>query len=181
MNSGLSKLKAGRDASASKSKFSAAESHKQNDEYMSEFSKAWHEMHGVETGDVDSEASIGANTRAHSPGLGATEQFSSYKSNLASSVVDGWFTGPVDEAGVHCRSCRLLTECGWFPLVYETGLLAAKQCKDCDSLVCLWFWQYGIHSLADASLAKAATCATCSCAHAVSTSSCHTVPHMMCH
>jgi hypothetical protein len=92
----LSKLKASRDARATK--YSAAQSHLRNDEYLGEFERAWKEMHGEEQED---EQAAEASTSGRIPAARSdrSQQFK-FTSPLTASVVDGWLTGPVDEQGV---------------------------------------------------------------------------------
>ena len=113
----MQRLKASRDARA-KSKYSAADSHVDNDKYMSDFEKAWQEMHG----EPDSEPSTSTNDAIQAAPAARSEaqqraEGPRYIADGLATVADGFLTGPIDEMGVlsiwnrvlarmHCHACE---------------------------------------------------------------------------
>lgn len=107
----MERLKASRDARRAANKYSAAEGHKQNDKYLSDFEQAYREMGGAEDS-ASSEPTIQALqlTRDRAPRADeatgskpavdeAHDRGLEYQSDLPERVADGWLAGPVDEFG----------------------------------------------------------------------------------
>lgn len=89
-----SQLRPGKMASK-RGQSSASKSHTKNEEYMSDFEKAWKEMNGGEeiTATVDGQSD---GNPLHPVEDGPGPEF---QSDMPSCVVDGWMNGPVEEVG----------------------------------------------------------------------------------
>ena len=135
----MERLKASRDARRAASKYSAAESHKQTDKYLSEFGQAWRELGGDSGEDAEAIHALQL-TKDHAPRaneggelMSAADTLSksglTYQSELPDHVVDGWLSGPVDELGPsHSRFCQQS-----LPYMRPSAAKAGGDCYQCCS------------------------------------------------